>query len=315
MDSRILSWFGVGRRTGASSGGARFLGSGAIVAAAFLSAPAAHAGIEACGNIDVQAEAQCEMKLEAECRASCEPLRFHAACAGELYVECGGMCEGTLDAECSGTCEGTCEAECANFEAGEFDCSASCQGTCEANCAGSCEGEVEGSEARGRCEASCAATCSGECSASCEGTPPSADCSGKCEASCEGSCTAEARIDCQVSCQSEGFVDCEASLQGGCEAECDAPEGALFCDGQYVDHGGNLEECVNALKALINVEVEGYAYGESSCSGNSCEASGEAGGSVKCSVVPGALGVPLGGSGAVLALLGAAGAAIRRRRR
>jgi MYXO-CTERM domain-containing protein len=96
---------------------------------------------------------------------------------------------------------------------------------------------------------------------------------------CQGSCEAEANLTCQIDCQASGYVDCKASLQGGCEASCETEEGALFCDGQYVDHGGNLADCVNALKELFNIEVSGYAEG--SCSGGSCM--GEAGGALSCS--------------------------------
>jgi hypothetical protein len=59
----------------------------------------------------------------------------------------------------------------------------------------------------------------------------------------------------------------------------------LFCDGQYIDHGGKLKECVDALRALV--EVKGYAQGTSSCSGGTCKASGEAGVSSSCSALPG----------------------------
>jgi hypothetical protein len=79
-------------------------------------------------------------------------------------------------------------------------------------------------------------------------------------------------------------VDCKATAKGGCEARCDEPEGALFCDGQYVDHGGNLAECKAALKAALDIEVEGSASGSSECSDGSCEAEGEA--SASCSLAP-----------------------------
>ncbi len=53
-------------------------------------------------------------------------------------------------------------------------------------------------------------------------------------------------------------------------AECSTEEGALFCDGNYVDHGGNLAECVDSLRGLLNIMVSGSA----SCEGNSCMAEG-----------------------------------------
>jgi len=136
-----------------------------------------------------------------------------------------------------------------------------------------------------------------------------AQCEAQCEASCEGSCEAQANIDCQVDCQAGGYVDCKADLQGGCEAQCERPEGALFCDGQYVDHGNNLEECVAALKAQLDVEVEGYAEG--SCMPGSC--AGEAGGSISCAVDRGNDSGWAWGAG--LFMLGFAGVTTRRRMR
>ena len=45
----------------------------------------------------------------------------------------------------------------------------------------------------------------------------------------------------------------------------------MFCDGQYVDAGNQLEECIAALKAIFNIEASGSA----SCEGNSCMAEGQ----------------------------------------
>jgi hypothetical protein len=47
-----------------------------------------------------------------------------------------------------------------------------------------------------------------------------------------------------------------------------------------VDHGSNLEECIAALEAALDIEVEGHA--DASCEGSSCEA--DAGGSLSCAV-------------------------------
>jgi hypothetical protein len=76
---------------------------------------------------------------------------------------------------------------------------------------------------------------------------------------------------------------CQADLEGSCEARCDEPEGALYCDGNYVDAGNNLEDCVNALRATFDIEVQGYSRGSASCSEGSCVAEGEAG--CSCSAV------------------------------
>jgi MYXO-CTERM domain-containing protein len=244
-----------------------------------LAASNAFAGIEACGNIHVEANAKCEVLYEGGCTAQCEPIRFEAACAAELEVGCSGQCNATFEATCVADCSGSCEAEC-NVDPPSFSCTAQCN----ADCQGSCDASCAASGNQGECRASCEATCSADCDANCQGTAGSADCQANCQACCEGSCTAEANMSCQIDCQASGYVQCKADLQGGCEIACESPEGALFCDGNYVDHGGNLEECIASLQALLNIQVEGYANAE--CADGTCTA--EAGvNCTACAVAPG----------------------------
>jgi MYXO-CTERM domain-containing protein len=258
----------------------------------------AAASLSSCGNIFVEGEATCEVYVEGGCTAMCEPVTVQAACAADLKVECDGMCNAEVDVDCSASCMADCSGRC-EVDPGSFNCTADCQGSCAADCDGRCaagDGQAE-------CQASCKATCSGTCDAQCSGTPPEATCEGKCEASCQGSCEAEANVDCQIDCQADGFASCTADVQGGCEAQCQKPEGALFCDGQFVD-ASNLEECKAALKALFDIEV--YAEGSASCEGNTCQAEGEVG--CSCTADPGAPGLAgLLGFGALVAM--------RRRRR
>jgi hypothetical protein len=275
----------------------------AAFAAPLLVPSTASAGIDSCGNIHVEANAQCEVKAGVECKAECTPIRFEAACAAELYVDCAGSCEGTASATCTGSCDvAGCEARC-TANPGEFNCSVDCAAQAEAHCSGECSAAAN----KGECQASCKATFSGRCDSHCEGTPPSATCKARCEASCQGKCEAEANVDCHVTCQSDGYVDCKADLKGGCELDCDS-ESAMFCDDNYVDHGGNLQKCIDALKAEINITVDASASGE--CSGNQC--SGEAEASCACSA-------PARSDASGLAWLGALGVlgavCARRRRR
>jgi hypothetical protein len=134
-----------------------------------------------------------------------------------------------------------------------------------------------------KCVASCKATASGKCEASCTGHEGMADCTANCQAVCEGKCTAEANLTCEYDCENQSWAQCETDMQGGCTAQCTQPDGALFCDGQYVDAGNNLADCVASLEAALNITVTGYAHG--SCSGNQC--SGEAGGEASCAVPKG----------------------------
>ena len=240
----------------------------AIALAALLTPDLARAGIDACGDIYISAEAECEVVPPGvECESRCTPVTVEAACAADLRAECSGQCTGSASASCTADCQGACEADC-TADPGSF----SCRGACQADCEGGCEA---------RC-----ATNDSECWA--------------------GSCTAEANLDCQLECQSSGYAECTTDVQGGCQSDCTSMQGALFCDGDYIDHESSLEACVTALRERLDIQVDGYAAGE--CSGNMC--AGEAGGSVSCAVAPGAR---RGGAG-LLVLLGLA-LAVRRRRR
>jgi len=265
------------------------------VAAGLLAAPRlAHAGLEVCNNIDVRARAQCQVLVQGGCTAQCEPTRFEAACAGRLTTRCDGECRADVDVSCQGSCEGTCRGQC-DVDPGRFDCRASCDASCTADCDGRCQASGD----RGSCRAACQANCGAKCTAQCSGTPPAATCEGKCRASCDGSCRARASARCQIDCQARLDVSCRAELEGGCRARCRQPEGALFCDGQYVDVGQSLQECIDALRATFDVQVEGSASAQ--CSGNQC--TGEAEGSVSCAASPRT--APVLPGVAILSLVGA----------
>ncbi len=268
-------------------------------------AQAASASLQSCGNIHVEADAQCTVEVEGGCTAQCEPVNVQAACAAELKASCDGECNVSAAVDCTADCNVDCLADC-QVKPAEFNCTASCQADCSADCSASCSGMAGDGAAQGRCEASCKATCTGDCDAQCTVTEPEATCEAKCTASCNGSCEARANVDCQVMCQADGYVDCEATVTGGCKTRCEKPEGALFCDGQYVDAGNNLEECIAALKAVLNITAEGSA----SCSGNTCMAEG----SVGCNTTIDTNG-DLGLAGVLGLGIVVAGVATRRRRR
>ena len=244
--------------------------------AIFSAAPAARAAsIADCGSINVQANASCEVETSGGCTANCTPIN----CTASLYAQCQGSCNATLpscEVSCSANCQGQCSAN-ANFDC-SGTCNTSCTGTCQGKCTTRCQNSSD-ANCQANCNASCSTTCKTECDASCSANA-SADCSGKCQASCQGSCNASARLDCQLDCQANGYADCT----GGCEVACQRPSGNLFCDGSYVDDGGNLDSCVKAIEAALNIQVSGYAESSSSCSGNSCQAQASAGGSVSCAM-------------------------------
>jgi hypothetical protein len=118
-------------------------------------------------------------------------------------------------------------------------------------------------------------------------------------------------MSCQVDCQAKGYVGCTTDLQGGCETACTRPDGALFCDGQYIDVGDQLDQCVADLKSLFQIEVKGYAYGDAQCSNGECTA--EAGAGFSCAQDAGA-GQSSSSAAGILGALAAFGLAFSRRK-
>ncbi len=285
--------------------------SAALFALPLLSAAPARANIADCGNIDVSASGTCEVQVDAACTANCTPIKVQAACAAKLQGTCSASCPRVPSVDCTASCQGDCEANCSNVTPAQFDCTASCRADASAHCDAECASNANKSQ----CTASCQATVTADCDASCNATPGSANCTAKCQGSCQGSCTVQKELDCQVNCQGSAYAQCETDVQGGCEVDCRDPSGALFCDGDYVDHNGALADCIAAIKReLPTVYVDASAQGTSNCSGNTCSAEGSASVSTHCAVSPQGVGAGrnLAGAFAVAAALGAA--CLRRRK-
>jgi hypothetical protein len=269
----------------------------------FAMVPSAKAAsISSCGNINVEASAQCKVDTGLACEAECTPV----SCSADLYVGCKGGCQLTLpscETSCKANCTGKCTAN-ANFDC-TGTCNLDCEGTCTGNCQTQCGTNNTGANCQAECEGSCKATCHGECDASCSASA-SADCTGQCNASCTGSCNGQARLSCQATCQASGYADCT----GGCKLNCERTgQGGLFCDGQFVDDGGYLQDCINAIEQeLPTITVDASATG--SCSGNSCQ--GEAKASASCALAR--LGENKGLTGSLI-MLAAAGLIVGVRRR
>src|SRR5690606_2444098 len=134
----------------------------------------ARAGVEACGDIHVDARAECAVVVEGGCVAQCTPPRMEAACAAELYADCQGQCDELPSVSCQGSCQADCEGQC-EVSPGSFDCRAACNADCQGQCSGRCSSDDS------ECLASCEASCSGSCDASCEATPPQASCEPSCQ--------------------------------------------------------------------------------------------------------------------------------------
>jgi MYXO-CTERM domain-containing protein len=70
-----------------------------------------------------------------------------------------------------------------------------------------------------------------------------------------------------VQCQESSFATCKSELANDCTTQCQASAGAIFCNGSYVNTS-NIEECITALNAVLDVKIEAAASG--SCTGNDC---------------------------------------------
>jgi hypothetical protein len=274
----------------------------ALFALPLLTVTPAHAGISACGNIDVSAQGSCTAEVSDQCKVDCSSVNVDIACHANLEATCEGSCPKVPSVSCTGDCEASCEGSCTP---GNFDCEADCKGKASASCDGQCSNDAD----KDKCTASCQATFAGQCHASCTGTP--ATCMGQCQGSCKGSCTAQTNLECQVMCQGSGYAKCQADLEGKCKVDCEDPKGALFCDGQYVDHNGTVDECIAAIKALlptVHIDVSAQSSGSSNCDSttSTCTAMGQASGSASCAFSPRRVnGTDLTGAFALFAALGA----------
>jgi hypothetical protein len=216
---------------------AKFLFGALALAAPLFVANQAQAGV--CGWL-ADGQVSCELDVTGGCKARCTPLNY----------TCSGECNASIDVGCTTTCEADCKTKC-EVDPPSFSCTENCQVTCEGDCTTVCKGNAD----MATCISQCKGSCEGDCSLHCQETPGSASCTTKCQASCQGECHAQANLDCEVQCQG----GCSADLEGGCKVACDDPQGALFCDGQYVTVD-NLDDC----SAFVEVDV--------ACSGNKCTA-------------------------------------------
>jgi MYXO-CTERM domain-containing protein len=269
----------------------------------------ARADLGACGEVDLRANAECTVvPPTAQCETMCTPISVRAACSAKLAASCDAECSKLPSVDCDVSCQAGCKADC-NIDPGKFDCRIDCQADCDGRCTAGCASSGD----KTKCMASCSGSCSASCDKRCDVELPRANCDAACKASCDGSCRVDTNLDCQIDCQAKGYVKCEADVTGGCKTRCKSTEGALFCDGNFVDTGDKLQECADALKAALNAHVMGSSSGSSDCTNGVCSAKGEAEVSSDCSVA--AVGGKQAQTGTLWLLLAAAGSVWRMRRR
>jgi hypothetical protein len=248
-----------------------------VLGLGLLSASPAQAGLDACGNFYVAAEATCEWVAEEEsCGTRCEPVAVQSNCAAQLYLECEGQCNASAELTCIETCQPTCVSDCT-----ADDEPPNCMGLCMSDCQMDCTAACAEAEDEGACRSSCAHTCSEGCEDRCKDGDR---CETVCTDACTGSCTGRANIDCQVACQGQSFAECEIDVVEECKTVCTQDGGALFCDGSYVS-SGSIEDCVAAIEAALDIEVEGWIEGDCHDPEGAADLLCKVEGALSCSVV------------------------------
>jgi hypothetical protein len=201
--------------------------------------------LDACGAVTLPLTAHCQVEPPGiSCQTRCTPLNMQLSCARQLFTECSPQCTVQVVPTEVQVCVDTCAPQC-TVNPGSFDCSADCGAKCTADCSTTC---ATASDTAG-CTASCQASCTGYCEADCKAVLPTMTCQEKCQQSCHGIHTARVNMDCQLQCHTvERYTNCEVKLTGGCQTQCQASQGALFCDGQYINVSSNLQQCIQSLK-------------------------------------------------------------------
>src|ERR1700685_3899099 len=95
--------------------------------AAVIALPqAAHAAdLSACGDIDIEAGAQCTLVLQNNCTTQCAPASCEAACAAQLEQQCDSQCTASADASCVSSCSSSCTTSCSTSPP-SLDCTTDC---------------------------------------------------------------------------------------------------------------------------------------------------------------------------------------------
>lgn len=261
------------------------LSTSALAMAFALFAPSARAQEGPCGKFDLSQGLNCRIEVSGGCKASCTPLKFEAYCSGGCTAEVTTMC--------TGDCQTICLQQC---DPNHLDCVVGCHNECEEPCVTKCNSTHAGED----CVTQCKGSCDMHCDAACGVTVDS--CLTHCKECCHGACETDVNLDCDLA--------CFAKLQGGCEAHCEAPSGALFCNGQYV-FASDVNACITYL-AKEGIKVDASAQGKVTCNLSGCTGEGKS--SVGCSAAPGQRS-PLGTSGVLVALSALGLAAARRARR
>jgi hypothetical protein len=224
------------------------------ITACLTTALPASAGVPECGNIRFEGLSNCEVRLSAECQASCSEFGIYkTACATKLKTVCGEQCTLSAMPTCTDGCTTQCKTGC------DQGVNVICSHNCFAECTTTRDTDCATAADPANCRATWDANCDSECDAKC--VTVDGGCYQHCIECCGGSCTADANMDCQVSCQQVEFEECEQEFRVNCDGSCSG-DGSLFCNGTYIISGSQIPACINALleqgievKAEANVTI------------------------------------------------------------
>lgn len=273
-----------------------------LVVGILLGAPnVALASLDSCGGVYLVGEGQCKYVPTEECTTECETVAMTTSCAAKLYAECEASCTASATVECEETCAPVCNTDCETIEM-DSEKPPNAMGLCMSDCQQTCNDKCADAENVGRCRSSCAHTCGEKCENRCGEIEDTVACETKCEPVCTGSCEGEANAECQIQCQSETFTECETELVEKCETECTQTGGAIFCDGQFLNHT-DLEDCAAELEAELNISVDVTLDVDVSVGDDASGDDDDDDVNVGCSMAPGST-PSSGGKGGMLALGG-----------
>jgi hypothetical protein len=171
----------------------------------------------------------CKVEVSDSCTANCTADSFKTTCTTQCDVQ--------PETTCTNSCETDCHTECTK-EPDTFSCEDDCSTRCEAGCSANCSDDS--------CSTECHANCDTQCQQHCEVHPGATDCNTICQDCCTATCTVEATTKCDVTCSSK--------LEAGCTAKCDAPDGGLFCDGQFINVS-KIEDCNFEITVTAHADV------------------------------------------------------------
>ncbi|MDB4989965.1 MAG: uncharacterized protein JWN04_5143 [Myxococcaceae bacterium] len=214
-----------------------------------LGAATARAELTECGGIYLSSDSKCEYRKQQECTTTCMPETVQTSCVAKVYKGCETSCNVSSSSTCTSGCSASCTTDCQTQAATPTP--KDCMGLCVSGCQDDCK---QGGE-HGAC---CSHNCSERCEHECKGMPAPvaqpAQCGTTCTNACAGSCTAQANTDCQIACQDQMYTECQTEEIQVCQTTCMDGDGAIFCDGQYVD-ADDRTSCAKQLKSDLKIDV------------------------------------------------------------